>query len=145
MRVSFTDDHLVISSRTFGERAFLDRELIQTSRAIDGRNGRAKGHRELRIDHRLRIVFLRSRFGDDAPARFEHRDFDALDLAGFQIVLAHDREHGIDRTLHVAAAGVRFDGGVQDLERFARGRPSGDPESGFANSHAENRRALPGF
>ena len=34
-------------------------------------------------------------------------------------MLAHDGENGVDRTLHVAAAGVRFDGGVQDLEGLA--------------------------
>ncbi len=30
-----------------------------------------------------------------------------------------ESEDGIDRALHVAAAGVRFDGGMQDFKRLA--------------------------
>src|ERR1700722_5358310 len=65
------------------------------------------------------MVFLGLRLGDDSPPSLEHCYFDAMNLAGFQIVLAQDVEHGVNRTLHVAATGVWFDGGVQDLKGLA--------------------------
>ena len=42
-----------------------------------------------------------------------------LDLLRFHIVFLYDVEHGINRSLSVAAAGVRFDRGMENLEILA--------------------------
>ena len=52
------------------------------------------------------------------------------------------RENGIDWSLHVAAAGVRLDGGVEDLEGFAEAARSIAQESGCASSRAETVAAF---
>ena len=95
-------------------------KFIQPGPSFGQRYCDAKGQAELGLNHIRGTIFTLGRLADDRNAGFEHADGNLLNLLGLHIVFLYEAEHCVDRSLGIAAAGVRFDRGLQNLEILAQ-------------------------
>ena len=94
-------------------------KVLELHRAVHERTRDAVLDAKLRVERRQRVGTV----GVIQAALVRPR-FDARNVIGFEIMLAHQHQHGVDRRMRAAAARVLLDGDARldDVPGFAPGR-----------------------
>ena len=121
----------------------LEDELRRRRRAARQRHRDAERQAELRVDHRTRpSLLLRAARTRSGSRRRRVPTSTRSTAAGSMRVARAQRQHGVDRALHVAAAGVRLDAGAHELEPLRRPRRAASA-SGAVRSRRAGSRSVP--
>src|SRR5262245_16422369 len=92
------------------------REIGEGCRPAHQRQRHAERQAELQVHLGDRVTFGLDRLAHDGEPGRQHTDVDPLHVRGGDVVARAQGECGVDRSLHVATAGVRLDGGASELE-----------------------------